>query len=83
MCVRACWKPKGMVVLFWLTSILMMLGMQDDAREASWFNVGELPSLAFDHKLVVRETFKTLAGRPEAAGALSSALAEAAFKLDS
>jgi 8-oxo-dGTP diphosphatase len=56
--------------------------LQDDAREASWFSVGELPMLAFDHKLIVRETFRTLAGRPEAAGALAKALTEAASKLE-
>ena len=40
----------------------------DDAQEASWFDVGELPHLAFDHKLVVRTAFEVLAKRPEAAG---------------
>ena len=33
----------------------------DDAKEACWFDVGGLPRLAFDHKLVVREAFKVLA----------------------
>ena len=35
----------------------------DDAKEACWFDVGGLPRLAFDHKLVVREAFKVLAAK--------------------
>eukprot|EP00208_Stichococcus_sp_RCC1054_P007418 CAMPEP_0206150266 /NCGR_PEP_ID=MMETSP1473-20131121/38207_1 /ASSEMBLY_ACC=CAM_ASM_001109 /TAXON_ID=1461547 /ORGANISM="Stichococcus sp, Strain RCC1054" /LENGTH=180 /DNA_ID=CAMNT_0053547761 /DNA_START=102 /DNA_END=644 /DNA_ORIENTATION=+ len=32
----------------------------DDAAEAEWFPVTELPTLAFDHKLVVRTAFEKL-----------------------
>ena len=35
----------------------------DDAKDARWFDVGGLPKLAFDHKLVVREAFKVLANK--------------------
>lgn len=42
---------------------------QDDARDAKWFPVGELPALAFDHKLVVRESLKCLADKAAAQGA--------------
>jgi hypothetical protein len=38
---------------------------QDDAADATWYDVGALPSLAFDHKLIMREAFEQLAGRPE------------------
>ena len=30
----------------------------DDAAEAEWHDVGDVPKLAFDHKLVVRECFQ-------------------------
>lgn len=38
----------------------------DDAAAAQWFPVTELPPLAFDHKLVVRECFSKACGIPEA-----------------
>ncbi|CAD7703388.1 unnamed protein product [Ostreobium quekettii] len=33
----------------------------DDAADAQWFDVGALPMLAFDHKLIVRDSFNRLA----------------------
>ena len=39
--------------------------MQDDATEAEWYDVTKLPSLAFDHKLIVRTAFEHLLDRPE------------------
>lgn len=38
---------------------------QDDAAAAHWFPVEEPPSLAFDHKLIIREAFETLTQRAE------------------
>lgn len=35
---------------------------QDDAKEAEWFPISSLPTLAFDHKLVVRSSLRHLAG---------------------
>lgn len=40
--------------------------MQDDATEAEWYDVTKLPSLAFDHKLIVRTAFQHLLKQPEA-----------------
>eukprot|EP00877_Chromochloris_zofingiensis_P007718 jgi/Chrzof1/319/Cz01g11080.t1 len=39
----------------------------DDAEDAEWFPVTQLPSLAFDHKLIAREALTKLAQLPEAA----------------
>jgi hypothetical protein len=36
---------------------------QDDAADAKWFPVGQLPPLAFDHKEVVRTVFEKLSQR--------------------
>jgi hypothetical protein len=44
----------------WLVVLL-----QDDAAAAQWFPVEQAPSLAFDHKLIIREAFETLTHRPE------------------
>ena len=38
---------------------------QDDASDAQWFEVTKLPPLAFDHKLLVRESFRHLAKQEE------------------
>ena len=38
----------------------------DDAAAARWFPVTQLPPLAFDHKLVVRECLQKACGIPEA-----------------
>jgi hypothetical protein len=45
----------------------MCLGvvLQDDAAAAQWFPVDQPPSLAFDHKLILREAFETLTQRPD------------------
>jgi hypothetical protein len=39
--------------------------LQDDAAAAKWYPVNSLPSLAFDHKQIIREAFQKLLGRPE------------------
>jgi len=57
----------------------------DDARAARWFDVGDLPPLAFDHKLIVRSALRHLAAGPAAAAAspgLPAALEAAAAKLE-
>jgi 8-oxo-dGTP diphosphatase len=33
----------------------------DDAARAKWFNVDELPELAFDHQIIIREFFAAVA----------------------
>ena len=48
----------------WCTKLACCL--QDDAADAQWFPVGQLPPLAFDHKEVVRTVFEKLAQRQEA-----------------
>ena len=40
--------------------------LQDDAKDARWFDVSALPQLAFDHKLVVRSSLRHLAKQPAA-----------------
>uniref|UniRef100_A0A7R9VAD3 Nudix hydrolase domain-containing protein n=1 Tax=Chlamydomonas euryale TaxID=1486919 RepID=A0A7R9VAD3_9CHLO len=54
----------------------------DDARDARWFDVAALPTLAFDHKLVVKEALRTLAAKPESHGDLQQSLSAAADKLE-
>lgn len=56
----------------------------DDAKEAQWFPVGDLPDLAFDHKMVVREAMRAVAAKPQAAavGGLVGQLTAAAHKLE-
>jgi len=39
--------------------------MQDDAQDARWFALNDLPPLAFDHKLVIRTTLLKLAEKPQ------------------
>jgi hypothetical protein len=41
------------------------ISLQDDAAAAQWFPVEQPPSLAFDHKLIIREAFETLTHKPE------------------
>lgn len=38
---------------------------QDDAAEAEWFPVQELPPLAFDHQIIVRACFRALTREKE------------------
>ncbi|KAK9814767.1 hypothetical protein WJX72_011187 [[Myrmecia] bisecta] len=57
----------------------------DDAVDAKWFDVTDLPSpLAFDHKQIVREAFQHLQQYPQAqqASGLVAALADGAKKLE-
>lgn len=44
---------------------LWLTNFQDDAAEASWFDICTLPALAFDHSLVVRSALRMLAASPE------------------
>ncbi|GBF96904.1 nudix hydrolase [Raphidocelis subcapitata] len=54
----------------------------DDAADARFFPVNDLPPLAFDHKLVVREALRRLAALPRAGGAGGGALRAAAERLE-
>ncbi len=46
-----------------------MTDLQDDASEAEWFDVRDLPQpLAFDHKLIVRTAFHHLMQQPAVKG---------------
>ena len=51
---------------------------QDDAADAKWFSVLDLPPLAFDHKMVVRQALLRLAGlqATQATGKQSAAWSE-------
>ena len=46
----------------------MFNGLQDDASDARWFSVTEVPSMAFDHKLIVRTAFEKLLHQDAALG---------------
>ena len=55
----------------------------DDAVAAQWYNIDDLPALAFDHKLILKTAFERMATEPEAAASpgLKEALKQAATKL--
>jgi 8-oxo-dGTP diphosphatase len=36
---------------------------QDDAKEAQWFSLRKLPSLAFDHKMILKDLLERLRGK--------------------
>lgn len=54
--------PRGWTVTVAYAAVVPSteLGVKaaDDAANAEWFDITKLPSLAFDHKLVVRECFQ-------------------------
>lgn len=56
----------------------------DDATEAEWYDVTKLPSLAFDHKLIVRTAFEHLLNHSEtnSADGLAEALHKGAKNLE-
>lgn len=64
--------PRGWTVTVAYAAVVPSteLGVKaaDDAAAAHWFPVESPPSLAFDHKLIIREAFDTLSSRPEVAG---------------
>lgn len=45
-----------------------VLLVQDDAAEAQWFSVTEVPTMAFDHKLIVRTAFEKLLEQKDGQG---------------
>jgi 8-oxo-dGTP diphosphatase len=49
-----------------LTSIPEGIKGNDDAADAQWFFINELPELAFDHKMVLAEAISDLRARLEA-----------------
>ena len=45
-----------------------IFGLQDDAAEAQWFALSDVPTeLAFDHKLLIRSVFEKLQSSKDAA----------------
>jgi len=46
----------------------LSLQAADDAANAQWFDIGAVPQMAFDHKLIVRECLERIVKLPEAAG---------------
>ncbi len=55
--------PRGRTVsvVFWhLASHFLLLKANDDAKNAAWFPIGNLPPLAFDHKEILLIAFKKL-----------------------
>jgi 8-oxo-dGTP diphosphatase len=61
--------PRGWTVTVAYSALVpsSKLGVKaaDDAADAQWFPVGQLPPLAFDHKEVVRTVFERLTQRRE------------------
>lgn len=55
----------------------------DDASAAEWYNIDELPPLAFDHKLIIKTAFERMSTEAEtgATPGLQAALQQAAAKL--
>ncbi|MBQ6771869.1 MAG: NUDIX hydrolase [Bacteroidales bacterium] len=56
--------PRGRVItiaFYALTKITDVQG-SDDAAKAQWFGLNDLPQLAFDHNLVLREAQSKLSG---------------------
>ena len=53
--------PRGRTISVVYTGELpdpdMKIEASDDASEAGWFEIDELPPLAFDHDLIIREYF--------------------------
>lgn len=65
--------PRGWTVTVAYAAVVPSteLGVKaaDDAAAAQWFPVDSPPAeLAFDHKVIIREAFTTLAHRPEVSG---------------
>ena len=56
--------PRGrtisVVYYGFLTDENLKIMAGDDAAEASWFDFGKLPSLAFDHEQIIEEFKKTI-----------------------
>lgn len=57
--------PRGRTVSVVYTGImeldeLPLVKGEDDAKEAKWFSVDQLPSLAFDHDLIMSDLLKQL-----------------------
>lgn len=56
--------PRGWTVSVLYASIVESsdLGVKaaDDAADAKWIDITQLPKLAFDHKLLVKDTFNRL-----------------------
>jgi len=53
-------RGRNIAVVFWSLineeDVLPKAG--DDAKEVAWFNLNNLPTLAFDHKIIIEELIK-------------------------
>ncbi len=55
--------PRGRVISFVFYAKIQVseetkLCANDDAKEVKWFNIDNLPSLAFDHKKIIEDTMR-------------------------
>lgn len=69
--------PRGWTVTVAFAALVtearLSVQAADDAADAQWFPINDLPRLAFDHKLVTRMAFRRLAREtPELAPLLGS-----------
>jgi 8-oxo-dGTP diphosphatase len=60
--------PRGRVISIAFWSILpsgsrAWVAGSDDASHAEWFPISDLPSLAFDHKMIIQDALKALRAR--------------------
>lgn len=57
--------PRGRVVTVAFYALVRVMDVSggDDAADACWFPLGELPQLAFDHELVLQEALRELRER--------------------
>lgn len=53
--------PRGRtisIVFMGIAKINAMINAGDDAKSAQWYKIGSLPTLAFDHNLIIKEALK-------------------------
>lgn len=56
--------PRGrtITIVFWgVIKDLDQVKAGDDAKEAAWFSIDDLPDLAFDHERIIKEAIKNIA----------------------
>ena len=55
-------RERVITIAFVAESRIMEVKGNDDAKEARWFDVSNLPSLAFDHERILKDAMKRIGG---------------------